>query len=72
MPPKNFSYTALKVQPFNLIFYANDIPPLGLKIFYFTNNGGYATVEEDTSDAKHKLGDEVSQLLNTFFKKKSK
>lgn len=61
IPAANFEYTQWNLSKYTLVFKAEDLPPLGLKVYEFTNfhNEDFEVKFEET-DEKFKLGDRVT------------
>lgn len=58
--PMDFSYTSYATKNFTLVFLADNLPPLGAKVYHFVNVDFGQTpedIEPDTSDGQYVLGD---------------
>lgn len=64
--PRDFNYTELDVSKYDLVFRAEDLPPLGFKLYRITNldpNDVNSTLTPVDDATKYTIGNDVRQNI---------
>lgn len=66
--PRNFNYTGLEISNYEIVFHANDLPPLGFKVYEITNLNSLDELEAVEGDEKYSIKNDVSspQKINAL------
>lgn len=62
--PRDFSYTGNSISDYDLVFYAQSLPPLGYKVYQITADSNNVNIAPVETDQKYFIGDDVCEASN--------